>query len=326
MAPSLLEQLLEMGFEQEKAELAVKSSSNLDSAIEWLDKNADKSVEELQAAQQAKTTAASTSNEDDPNAEPPALKEGEVARSLVCNDCGKRFRSNAQAEFHASRTEHQNFSESTEEIAPLTEEEKKAKLEELRKNLAEKRKKQALVDKETEKQNEKIRMKSTKEVQDAKEELARKEQIKEAAKKRAEKAADIEAKKRIQAKIAADKEERRLKAERAKAEREGRAPPVDPSLAAAQAQQAAAPASRVVSHNEARLRLNVPSGPVVKTFPADTTLFEVAAALNEEAQDGFEVASFTQTFPKKSWMQEDFGMTLKEAGQVPSGNLIVKFM
>lgn len=43
------------------------------------------------------------------------------------------------AEFHATKTGHVDFSESTEEIAPLTEEEKKAKLEELRRKLAEKR-------------------------------------------------------------------------------------------------------------------------------------------------------------------------------------------
>ena len=41
---------------------------------------------------------------EDANEEPPALQEGEVARSLVCNECGKRFRSTAQAEFHASKT------------------------------------------------------------------------------------------------------------------------------------------------------------------------------------------------------------------------------
>lgn len=50
----------------------------------------------------------------------------------MCSDCGKKFRSTAAAEFHASRSGHENFEESTEEIKPLTEEEKKQKLEELR--------------------------------------------------------------------------------------------------------------------------------------------------------------------------------------------------
>jgi hypothetical protein len=49
---------------------------------------------------------------------------------------------------------HDRFEESTEEIAPLTEEEKKQKLQELREALAEKRAKQSLVDKEEQKKNE----------------------------------------------------------------------------------------------------------------------------------------------------------------------------
>jgi hypothetical protein len=49
---------------------------------------------------------------------------------------------------------HENFSESTEEIAPLTEEEKKQRLEELRAKMAEKKAKQATLDKEDQKKNE----------------------------------------------------------------------------------------------------------------------------------------------------------------------------
>ena len=64
-------------------------------ALEWLEKNQDKSLEEIKAP---------TTDEDDPTADPPALKPGEEAKSLVCNECGKRFRSQMQAEFHASKT------------------------------------------------------------------------------------------------------------------------------------------------------------------------------------------------------------------------------
>ena len=110
----------------------------------------DKPLEEITAADAAKTAR----DDDDPNAEPPALKEGEVAKSLVCNECGKKFRSQAQAEFHASKTEHVDFAESTEEIAPLTEEEKKAKLEALRQKLAEKRSGMSEQDKIDKKRNE----------------------------------------------------------------------------------------------------------------------------------------------------------------------------
>lgn len=118
----------------------------MQAALEWLEANQDKSLDEI------KSTAASNTNDEEEGA--PALKEGEQPRSLVCNECGKKFRSQAQAEFHASKTEHTDFSESTEEIAPLTEEEKKAKLAELREKLAAKRAIQSEQDKADQKRNE----------------------------------------------------------------------------------------------------------------------------------------------------------------------------
>lgn len=60
----------------------------------------------------------------------------------------------------------------------------------------------------------------------------------------------------------------------------------------------------------------------MKTFPVETTLFEVAAALNQE--HGLNVQSFTQNFPRKVFNSEYFGETLKELGLVPSASLIVQ--
>jgi hypothetical protein len=110
--------------------------------LEWLEENQDKPLDEIKAAQEA---------EDE---EGPALKPGEEARSLICNDCGKKFRSQAQAEFHASKSQHVDFSESTEDIAPLTEDQKKQKLQELRERLAAKRAVQSVQDKADDKRNE----------------------------------------------------------------------------------------------------------------------------------------------------------------------------
>lgn len=153
-----------------------------------------------------------------------------------------------------------------------------------------------------------------------KEELQRKEQIKEAAKKRQEKLDDLEAKKRIKAKIEADKEERRRKAEEAKAAREGRAVPVAAAATPPPAPVAARPAA---THNEARLRLQTSGGNVMKTLPADTTLFEVAQLLQSE--NGLTVTKFVQNFPRKVFEGNlDLGKTLKEAGLVPSAALIVQ--
>lgn len=117
-------------------------------ALEWLEKVQDKTMEEITA----ETEEANA--ETDPTTIPADLKPGEVAKSLVCNDCGRKLRSHAQAEFHATKTGHMNFAESTDEIAPLTEEEKKAKLEELRAKAAAKRAGGSEQDKIDKKRNE----------------------------------------------------------------------------------------------------------------------------------------------------------------------------
>lgn len=165
---------------------------------------------------------------------------------------------------------------------------------------------------------QKIRMKSTKETQELKEELQRKEQIKEAQKKKQEKLDDIEAKRRIKEKIEADKAERRRKAEEAKAAREGKVLEQQAPAAAA-----AAPPKPKVNHSEARLRLQTDSGNILKTLPAETTLFEVAQIIQSET--GKPVTSFATTFPRKVFQGDmDMSKTLKEAGMVPSSVLIVK--
>ncbi|KAI1494971.1 DNA-binding protein [Biscogniauxia mediterranea] len=294
---SALDQLLEMGFDKSRAELAVKKSDGLPDALEWLEKTQDTPLEELL-------------EEEESGAKIARAEDGTVAMSLVCNECGKKFRTQGEAEFHANKSGHADFAESTEEIAPLTEEEKKQRLQELRERVKAKRANQAEADKEEQRQS-----------QDLKEELQRKEQIKEAAKKRQEKLADLEAKRRVKAQIEADKEERRRKAEEAKAAKEGRAVPVAaPAAASTSAPAAARPAA---THNEARLRLQTSGGEIRKTLPAETTLFEVAQQL--ETENGLTVTKFVQNFPRKEFKGNlDFGLSLKEAGLVPSAALVVQ--
>ena len=85
----------------------------------------------------------------------------------------------------------------------------------------------------------------------------------------------------------------------------------------------AAPPKKTVNHSEARLKLQTSEGPIMKTLPAETTLFELAQAVEQEK--GFAVSSFSLTFPRKTFEGAiDFGKTLKEAGLVPSAVLNVK--
>lgn len=155
-----------------------------------------------------------------------------------------------------------------------------------------------------------------------KEELAKKQRMKEAAKQKKERQEDIEAKKRIKAKIEADKEERRLKAERERAERAGMAPPAQPAPAPMPTASGPSTSKPASAYTETRLRFQTPKGNVMKTLPVETTLFEVASALSQD--DGIEVQSFLQNFPKKVFDAEYFGVTLKELGLVPSASLVVQ--
>lgn len=167
-----------------------------------------------------------------------------------------------------------------------------------------------------------IRRKATKESQDAKEELQKKQRLKEAAKKKQERQDDIEAKRRVKAKIEEDKEQRRLKSEREKAERAGVAPPTQPDPAPAPTTSGPVASKPASAYTEARLRFQTPNGNVMKTLPVDTTLFEVAAALKTE--DGIDVNSFRQNFPRKVFNSEFFGESLKDLGLVPSASLVVE--
>lgn len=109
-----------MGFDEQRAGLAVKKGGGcmfsfaedicgthsqllnppvVHGAIQWLEDNQDKPLDEIEGP-----VTTTTAEDDDPNALPPSLLAGEVAKSLVCNECGKRFRSHAQAEFHATKT------------------------------------------------------------------------------------------------------------------------------------------------------------------------------------------------------------------------------
>jgi hypothetical protein len=159
-------------------------------------------------------------------------------------------------------------------------------------------------------------------VQDAKEELQKKERIKEAEAKRREKAADVAAKERVRAQIKADQEERRLRAAKEKAEREGREVP-QTSVVNPQTSSGSVTSKPASAYTESRLRLQLPDQTLTKTYPVDTTLFEVAQAIEEET--GLKVSTFSIGFPRKSYQRDvDFGQSLKEVGMVPSMALIVR--
>lgn len=69
-------------------------------ALEWLEKNQDKSLDDIKVSE---TSKAEDDDEAATQAKIAELETGE-AKSMVCNECGKKFKSLNAAEFHASKT------------------------------------------------------------------------------------------------------------------------------------------------------------------------------------------------------------------------------
>lgn len=112
-------------------------------------------------------------------------------QSLKCTDCGKVFRSTAEASYHGDKSGHSNFEESTEEKKALTEEEKKEKLKELQEKAAIRKAAAAKANAEEAKRNEEIRRKGGQDMGKIKEDLKLKEAEKEAKQRKQGKLADF---------------------------------------------------------------------------------------------------------------------------------------
>ncbi|KAF3916014.1 hypothetical protein AA313_de0210370 [Arthrobotrys entomopaga] len=323
MGQTDLNLLLEMGFDPKRVDLALRQTGgSVQDALTWLESHENSSIEELEMKHAEPTAPAPEALGTSAGADDNESSAG--ARSYKCNDCGKLLRNWSAVQFHAEKTDHQNFDESTEEVKPLTEEEKRVKLEELKLKLAEKKKQQAAENLAEVKKNEAIRRKRDQESEKMKEELRKKEQLREIERRKQEKVDDAKARAKIKAEIAATQQARREAAVKAKAERENKTE-IDPSRhPAMETVHVAKPSA---NHKEARLRFQFPGGrsPLTKTFPAKTSLFEVAAALAEET--GITINSFTANFPPRKTYSLveplDSSLTLEEANWTPSASLNV---
>lgn len=337
--------LLSMGFDPARVDWALRATNNrgLQPAMDHILENEGKPIPDPSTA--APTSASGSAGQpmdvdvDDDDDDEDALRrlmgtknsttssaEAEP-KSIKCSECGKVFKNTALANYHAEKSGHDQFEESTEEIKPLTEEEKQQKLTELREKIAAKRSVKAQQEAVEARANEAIRRKSGKDVGKLKDELKAKELVKEAEQKRREKLEDAKAKASVKAQIEADKKARAERAAREKALRDGQ-PIVDAQASASSTPTATASSSSGTSgrdFKDTRLQIRMAAGgtPYTTTLPSDATLREVAEFLaGQTLSVDVETVTFAQHFPRKTFSRDQFNNTLRELGLTPSAVLI----
>lgn len=192
--------------------LQVTNHKGVEMAMEWLLAHVD---EEIPAA--AAPAAATAADDNAPsssgaaNEDAAAAAEGAVAKSLKCDDCGKVFKDQTEVEYHAAKTGHSNFSESTEEKKALTEDEKKAQLSLIEEKLKQKRVEREEREKAEALERERNRIRSGKDMTEARRRMEEIEMKKIVDQRKREKEEEKAARDRVRAQIEADKAARKAK-------------------------------------------------------------------------------------------------------------------
>jgi uncharacterized C2H2 Zn-finger protein len=140
------DQLMAMGFTEKQVNRALRKTKNsgLQPALDFIVEHGEEPESDQEVEEEVLDVAVS---------------------SLRCDVCQKLFRNSGQAEMHAVKTQHMEFSETTEKIKPLTEEEKKEKLAALQQRLVARKEAKRLQELEEEKQRETVRRTSAAEMQ-----------------------------------------------------------------------------------------------------------------------------------------------------------------
>ncbi|PSN51014.1 hypothetical protein C0J52_07448 [Blattella germanica] len=323
--------------------LEVTGNQGVEPAMEWLLAHADEAIPEVPPPSAEATDAPpeQEKQEGDGDLEPKAdvaeAKEDAdkessasvVAKSLKCNECGRLFKSQLEIEFHAAKSGHSNFSESTEEKKPLTEEEKREQLKKLEEKMRQKRLEREETEKKEALEREKLRIRSGKEMVAAKKKLEEDEMKKLVEQRKREKMEEKLARQRVKDQIEQDKIARRAKFGG------GAAPPDGAQQTLA---TPSAPPSATVSHppkDYSQTRLQVPAlffafqirltngQALTQTFGSKEQLSAVRLYVEMNRTDGSGPFSLMTNFPKKIFTDDDYEKPLDLLGLVPSAVVIV---
>ncbi|XP_013788689.2 UBX domain-containing protein 1-B-like [Limulus polyphemus] len=242
--------------------------------------------------------------------------EVEQPKSLQCDECGKKFKSETEVEFHAVKSGHQSFSESTEEIQPLTEDDKREQLRKLEERIKQRRLEREELEKKSAIEREKQRRKTGQELTLAKQKMEEEEIKRLAEQKRKEKLEEKMARQRVLEEIERDKQARKEKFNIGPPAVAAPSPPSQP------VQEVSIP--KGVRYSQHRLQIRLTNGQTLtNSFGASEALAAVRLYIELNRTDGGLPFSLMTTFPRKVFTEEDMQKPLKALGLVPSAVLTV---
>ncbi|KER32654.1 hypothetical protein T265_01339 [Opisthorchis viverrini] len=223
----------------------------------------------------------------------------------ILSRCNKMLRNDEEVQLHSVRTGHVNYSESTESVKPLTEEERKLQMEKLQELLQQKKLQREAKEREEELEREKQRRRQGKDIVSAKAKFEEDEMKRLVEQRRREKEEDRAYRERLKADIAREREEKKMR-ERGEA--------------------AAAPYSKPTLPPQAT---KSDATPLKYDFGAKEPLSAVRLYVCQHwpnGSDGLDPATvilFT-TFPKRDYTEDDMQTALSDLGLCPSAVLMAR--
>lgn len=246
---------------------------------------------------------------DDTPAETSSSDPAAEAKSLKCDECNRLFKNQTEVEFHAAKSGHSSFSESTEEKKPLTETEKKAQLALLEERLKQKRIEREEKEKLEALEKEKSRIRSGKDMLEAKARMEELEMKKIMDQRKREKEDEKRARDRVRAQIECDKAARK-----ARMAAEAGLPVVTPVVVAPPVATSSSPKSPV-EYSKTKIQIRLQDGTsVTETFEVKEQLSAVRLFI--QMRQGMDVPFGLMTsFPRKVFSTEDYEKPLEQLGK-----------
>jgi hypothetical protein len=341
--------LMEMGFSQNRAKraLAKTDNSGVAAAAEWLvahENDADIDDELVQSADKTPTGSQDSQKVETESQQPQEATrvEGEIqnaaalqAKSLKCDECGKLLRSENEVQLHASRSGHSSFSESTEEVKPLTEEERQAQLAKVQELMKQKRLEREEKEKQEQLEREKARRIHGKELTHIKQKMQEDEMKKIMDDRRREKEEEKRARQRVREQIEKDKIDRATKfgtSSTAAATGNQPATAVTTASASAAAGTTSAsppPSNQPKEYKDTNIQIRLFSGETITNrFGAAEPLAAVRLFVFNKLTAGqfkedFVSLTFATTFPRRVFTEDEMQAPLSVLGLVPSAALML---